>query len=337
MFAAMAPILAWADPTGWLPTPSPSGLYTPGLVLHEQSGVPWLWDCFGPEVPPLIPTPECRDVLLWARENGRDLGEYSVIQEVQVETSGGEPVAVAYRLFPLEQVPLWSPPAVEMTLDRFLWQESYLSNGVYCGLAGETRRKAIARLTAKLPAASPGEQAELTLRLADLYFQEASGLALRERVSGSPFRGSHLWLQRAVELYQPLVRDHPRYERIDHALLFLGEALSDLGREDEAVSALQQLVRDCPESEYVDWAWLRLGELLKETDLPGALEAYRRASRHLTSPHHSYALYRIAWAQHRAGDRDRAVATRERLLAHLDGLEPQVCHLSVRAAALALF
>jgi tetratricopeptide (TPR) repeat protein len=293
----------------------------------------------------LVPTAACREELLWAWLWGLDLARTYVVHEVleaPVTAKGcerrdargrfrpldlaelasaplcarldAESVTLGYRLTPLSELPgLLEPqlhgarllPEEEITLE--MYRRALEEDYVICQLAPQKRLESIERLEGLLADAAPERRAELMLRLADLYFSH--GISLQE--------GAQPWLEEALGLYEALLRDHPRYERIDQAQFFLAMSLQRLGRPEQAAEVFGQLVRLHPNSEYIVDACVYLAELLQQTDPRRALRAYELASRYPSSPLYGYAMYKIAWGHHLAGERDLALAALHALAAYL--------------------
>jgi TolA-binding protein len=80
----------------------------------------------------------------------------------------------------------------------------------------------------------------MVLRLADMYMQ----------VAFADPSADQDWYERAIRLYQGLLRNHPDFARLDQVLFMLGRALAAVGRHDEATAAYEELARRFPTSQY---------------------------------------------------------------------------------------
>ncbi|MEQ1564688.1 MAG: tetratricopeptide repeat protein [Myxococcota bacterium] len=180
-------------------------------------------------------------------------------------------------------------------------------------------------------------RADVMLRLAEAGFDRGRTLFLREMEAyvrqsdacadqGSGGCGAHrpqedhtesrAWQQRSVQLYQAIVREHPRYARADQALFFLGSSLADLGRARESADAFAQLVRSYPRSDYAADAYVQLGEhyLEVEHDPARALSAYQKAASWPDHPMAAYASYKLGWCYYNVGAYDEAIRALQRVV-----------------------
>lgn len=189
-------------------------------------------------------------------------------------------------------------------------------------------------------------KAEMMLRLADLYFQEGRFLYLEEMEkfdaeyeacfndedcadkrldSLKPDNaGSKRWQEQSIALYQAILKNHPRYSRADQATFFLGSALQDLGRKDEASEAFKTLVRLYPDSNYVPDSFVMIGEYyFDEGNAHGALRAYQRASEYKDSEKYPFAMYKLAWCWYNVGEYQQAIDTMKQVVAYSMSLPPE--------------
>ncbi len=189
-------------------------------------------------------------------------------------------------------------------------------------LARARRHEAMRMLKRLLRDAQGERKAEMMLRLAEYYQAEADDLqhqawrgweACMERdeepCGNEPdLDGSLAWRDKALRLYEQVVRHYPMFARADEAAWGQAIVLLELGRPDEALDALTWLVRARPESAHVPAAYVLIGDHWFERDraLP-ALNAYRRSSAFVDADIRPYALYKQAWCLFNLGEYDQAI------------------------------
>lgn len=182
-------------------------------------------------------------------------------------------------------------------------------------------------------------KAEMMLRLADLYFQEGRALYLEEMGNfdkkweecqqdercddqamfnrGADTSASSDWQQRSIRLYEQILRNYPRYRRADEATFYLGMALQDTGKREEAVQQFIKLVKQYPESGYVADTYVNIGEYyFEDNNAYKALQAYKRAASFRDSPKYSFALYKLAWCYFNVGEYDNAINTMKSVVSY---------------------
>lgn len=189
-------------------------------------------------------------------------------------------------------------------------------------------------------------KAEMMLRLADLYFQEGRYLYLEEMAefdkkydecfndetcaqtrldSMKPDNsGSRRWQEQSIALYENILKNHPRYARADQATFFLGSALQDLGRKDEASEAFKKLVKVYADSDYVPDAYVMIGEYyFEEGNAHGALRAYLKASSYKDSEKYPFAMYKLAWCYYNVGEYQQSIDTMKQVVSYSMSLPPE--------------
>ncbi|MBX2801371.1 MAG: tetratricopeptide repeat protein [Myxococcales bacterium] len=208
----------------------------------------------------------------------------------------------------------------------------------YQRLAEQKRLESIDRLKALLAKGVADEtKAEMMLRLADLYFEQGRYLYLKEmevfdRRYEACFNsdtcnpealqpdnsGSEEWQEKSIKLYQGILRSYPRYARADQATFYLGSALKDLGREDQAVEAFKQLVKVYPDSDFLPDAYVLIGEYYFDVKANafGALKAYQKAATFTDSPKYSYSMYKLGWCYYNVGDYEKAIETMKTVVSY---------------------
>ncbi len=182
------------------------------------------------------------------------------------------------------------------------------------------RREAIRMLQGVTPGAKGEQRAEMLLRLAGLYQDEADYLrrlawdACFEASQGDCPEGPDLtqatqWRTKALRLYEQVMNHYPEYNRVDEAGWGRAMILLELERADEAQRALIQLVRTQPHSHHAPQAYVLIGDHHFERDraLP-ALSAYRHSAAYTDADIRPYALYKQAWCLYNLGEYDQAIA-----------------------------
>ncbi|NOY25283.1 MAG: tetratricopeptide repeat protein, partial [Oligoflexia bacterium] len=169
----------------------------------------------------------------------------------------------------------------------------------------------------------------IMLRLAQSYGEEARDLYLTE-TSGfqdaydqcfntdgciaDNLRADHAesrkWQDKSIKIYRIILHDQPEYGWTDEVIFYLGSALQETNRRDEAVKEFNNLVRTYPDSEYVPDAYVLIGEYyFDNNDLVDALPAYQKAARYKDNPKYLFAMYKLAWCFYNVGEYDKAIDT----------------------------
>jgi len=177
--------------------------------------------------------------------------------------------------------------------------------------------------------------AELTLRLADLYFEEATEARLREEEAfqrrfdacvddpgcdpdglAPDYSGSDAWRERSVVAYRGVLARWPAWSRADEATYFLANALWELDRRGAAVKAFTRLVKRYPDSRWAPDAYVWIGEhWFEEGDPYKALIAYRKATAWPDARMYPLALYKVGWCYYNVGEYGEAIDSLRRLVA----------------------
>lgn len=154
------------------------------------------------------------------------------------------------------------------------------------------------------------QRAEMMLRLASLYGEEARDLASEDPTA------SRVWFDKAIKLLQQIVDSYPQYARSDEAVLELGRALEAVDRRQEAANWNLLLLKRYAESRHVPDAYLRLGEYYADVgNTAQARRAYEHAASFEQAERYAFAQYRLAWARAAAGETARAEQAMQRALA----------------------
>lgn len=146
---------------------------------------------------------------------------------------------------------------------------------------------------------SPGRAPALK-RLGDLYMKEGHAQFLQDmaayetRPSGPPPVVDY---QKAIEVYNQLLRNHHDYSENDHVLYALSRAYAEMGEPAQALPLLEWLVKEYPESPYRLEAYFRLGEsYFDHGKYEKAAAAYREAAGWEDPFFQDKATYKLAWA-----------------------------------------
>lgn len=121
-------------------------------------------------------------------------------------------------------------------------------------------------------------------------------------------RESEGFRQKAVRIYEQILRDFGRYKRTDEVLFALGYQLHELGRREEAVKRYRELIRRFQGSRFVPDTQVQLGDhAFERNDLEGARAAFSAALKSQEPKIYSYALYKLAWCDFNAREHEQAL------------------------------
>ena len=174
----------------------------------------------------------------------------------------------------------------------------------------ERRERAI-RLLERFIEREPPRSAEMPdalLRLAELRWEKArvdylQAFAAWQQVPeanrGQPPRPDY---RRSMQLYDRILRDHPRFERTDLVLYMKAYALVERGDSDAALALYQKILDDHPRSRFVADAHFALAESrFNAAEWPGALAEFEKVMEHRDSELYDISLFKSAWAMWRMG------------------------------------
>jgi tetratricopeptide (TPR) repeat protein len=177
-------------------------------------------------------------------------------------------------------------------------------------------------------------RAELLLRLADLYLEEARDMSLEEeqafqadfdRCVDDPAcnpdgltvdrGGSTKWYEEAVDACELILQGYPTWRRADEASYFAASAWWSLDRRSQAVAELTRLVRAWPDSALVPDAYLLIGEhYFDREQVYKALVAYKKAAAFGDWERAPLARYKLAWCYFNVGEYGEAIAGLEAVI-----------------------
>ncbi|HET6281741.1 MAG TPA: tetratricopeptide repeat protein, partial [Polyangia bacterium] len=184
------------------------------------------------------------------------------------------------------------------------------------------RKEAIRLLESYLRDSPPrsNEQAEALYKLAELYWEDSKTAFLdkmgryqaavtachkdRSTCPSVPRKPPAMDLTQAQSVYERLVREHPRFRKIDTVMYLYAFSLRDQGKLGEAIKHFQAILDRFPRSRYVGDAWMAIGEhrFYEQKSYRGALEAYEKVLEHPKSQLYDLALFKTAWCYWKLGD-----------------------------------
>jgi TolA-binding protein len=193
--------------------------------------------------------------------------------------------------------------------------------------AATVRKEAIGLLQDYLrDAGRSDETAEALFKLAELIWEEAQADYLhrmgehleavaackedRSNCTAAARRAPRLDLSKAQSTYSRLIRDYPRFRKIDTVIYLYAFSLRDEGKLDEAVGYFRRLLQDFPRSRFRADAWMALAEyrFYERQDFGSALHAYEQVMKFPSSSLFGLALFKTAWCQWKLGHTDLAAA-----------------------------
>lgn len=95
-----------------------------------------------------------------------------------------------------------------------------------------------------------------------------------------------------------LVKDHPKYKRMDEVLFSLGFSLEEMKQFDRARQVYHRLIKNHPQSEYIPNAYLSFAEYyFQEGDMRAAKQFYAKVTEIPPERNkvYGYAIYKMAW------------------------------------------
>ncbi|MES2642778.1 MAG: tetratricopeptide repeat protein [Myxococcota bacterium] len=188
---------------------------------------------------------------------------------------------------------------------------------------------------------STEQRAEMRLRLAERYLEQARAASLAEmagweaayekcfdtkgcvadNVRIDDFRGlegrtsSAVWYEKGIKQYRRILTETPTFVRADEAQFYLAYALRETNRADEANDTFTRLVKTVPGSTFVPDAWLLIGEYWFDKDeVLKALVAYQRAATFTEHDKHLFSLYKLAWCYYNVGADTQALDTMKKVV-----------------------
>ncbi len=152
------------------------------------------------------------------------------------------------------------------------------------------------------------EMPDALMRLAELRWEQARVDYLRafaawqevpERNRGPAPSPDY---RRSMQLYDRILTQHPRYERVDLVLYMKAYAHVEKGESDQALALYQKILEEHPRSRFVPDAHFALAEArFSVSEWPGALAEFEKVMEHRESELYDISLFKSAWALWRMG------------------------------------
>jgi len=164
------------------------------------------------------------------------------------------------------------------------------------------------------------ETAEALYKLAELYWEESKASYLvkmgdyqravaacrndRGTCKAVPRRSPHLDLAQAQGVYDRLIREYPKFRKIDTVLYLYGFSLRDQGRVAQSVKYFQIILDTYPKSRFIADAWMAVAEFrfYEQQNYRSSLAAYEKVLEHPKSALYDLALFKTAWCYWKLGD-----------------------------------
>lgn len=168
------------------------------------------------------------------------------------------------------------------------------------------------------------ETAEALYKLAELYWEESKATYLAEmgryqgavtacrqdraRCPSVPKRAPHLDLSQAQGVYNRLIKEYPRFRKIDTVLYLYAFSLRDQGKLAESIQYFQTILDSYPRSRFTADAWMAVAEFrfYEQQSYRTALEGYEKVLSYPDSPLYDLALFKTAWCYWKLGDTEKS-------------------------------
>ena len=170
---------------------------------------------------------------------------------------------------------------------------------------GSERAREQYRLLLEMGGVDPALKSEAMRRLGDLNLS-----AGEQGEMDGDLDGSRAFFAAAVTLYAALLEENPDYADRDRILYQLARANEATGEPNKALEILDRLVADHPDSPYFDEAQFRRGEILffskRFTEAETAYAAVVADGE--TSPFFEQSLYKLGWTRFKDAEYDTSLA-----------------------------
>ncbi len=155
---------------------------------------------------------------------------------------------------------------------------------------------------------------ELYLRLAELYVEKSRVVFFIRKaempagVKSLSNLESHALKRRAIEIYQRILDNHPRFPYRDKVLFFMAHEYRELGQIEPMLDRYREIIRKHPQSPYAPEAHLLLGDhYFNSQELEPAKKHYQAVLAYADSPAVAVARYKLAWCYINEADYGRAI------------------------------
>jgi|GEM_PF-1179493 len=126
---------------------------------------------------------------------------------------------------------------------------------------------------------------------------------------------SRSWQKKAIDNYNKVLRDFPRYSRADEVLFYLGSALQEIKKPKKALKQFERLTKEYSRSQYLPQAYVNIGEYYFDNNSAmKALAAYKKASEFQTAKTYGYAMYKLAWCYYNVQRYEQAISIMKRVV-----------------------
>src|SRR6185369_6938038 len=118
-----------------------------------------------------------------------------------------------------------------------------------------------------------------------------------------PRRPPNVDLSRAQLVYDRLIKQYPRFRKIDTVIYLYAFSLRDQGKLGDAIKYFQRILDRFPRSRFVADAWMAIAEyrFYEQQNYKSSLEAYEKVLKHPKSQLYDLALFKTAWCYWKLG------------------------------------
>jgi TolA-binding protein len=114
----------------------------------------------------------------------------------------------------------------------------------------------------------------------------------------------------SMQQYRYIMQKYPKSDLAYAVRYSLAWCFNDIGRFDSAVAQMDSVALRYPTCQYAPQAWMYIGEYMFErTKLDVALKAYQSVLTYPESEWFDKALYKLAWAQYRLSNPEKAISS----------------------------
>ncbi|MES1205688.1 MAG: tetratricopeptide repeat protein [Pseudomonadota bacterium] len=168
------------------------------------------------------------------------------------------------------------------------------------------------------------ETAEALYKLAELYWEDSKAAYLarmgdyqgavtacrqdRAACPRVPRRPPRLDLTQAQGVYDRLIREYPRFRKLDTVIYLYAFSLRDQGRVADSVKYFQTILDRFPRSRFIADAWMAVAEFrfYEQQNYRTSLAAYEKVLEHPQSSLYDLALFKTAWCYWKLGDTNKS-------------------------------
>ena len=203
--------------------------------------------------------------------------------------------------------------------------------------------KILKKLIEATPDSDPAKP-ELYFRLSEMYWERASATDIRafddeEKClagANSPdmekrcvaqrekiLQGSQRYRDQAIKIYVHIVKNFPRYPRLDGVLFALAFNYQQKDQPERAKKIYIELIKRYPRSVHVPDTLLNVGEIFFDAGkVDQALKAYEKVTtNYRDAPVYGYAVYKLGWCYFNTGDHARALRQFVKVIEHTNRIK----------------